>query len=407
MFPSMSSPKSRLMSRSLGIIGTLNQCIKHALDAAYLFVVLISVGCFSISVQAEKQVELYHISQLVLDQSVSLRQQATTAGLATVIVRVSGDPQALNAPLVKEALSKSTNYLTQYSYNSTDEKITIAGESRPARRLLLHYSAPAIQRLLQTAQLAIWPDNRPEVLLWLVSDQQGSRALQEAQSVSVLAFKEAADNRGLPIANPLLDLVDRQKLSSARLWAMDEIAIRSASARYETEGILAGRLTVNNNSVWQASVVLLHREQRLFLNGTGVTAQLAAQAVMDQAVNYFARLNAIVIKDEANTPALMIKVTNITGFAAYARLLNQLENLPIIAGTMVSYVEGDQLIVSLRYNGTEDKVLATLGAADFLIRLPASLPANLPANLPSSVPPQTVPPAPPMATFTWREAGVK
>jgi hypothetical protein len=325
---------------------------------------------FAGTVQAEKRIELYNVSQLVLDQSVGLRKQATAAGLSMVIIKVSGRPQALDHPLVKYALTASTDYLAQYRYDSTDETLTIVGDSRPAQRLILQFSASAIQSLLQAAQLPTWPDNRPEILLWLVSDKpvSGKRAKRflNAQSAEVLAMKAAGTIRGLPIAVPLLDLRDRRKLSPARVWVMDESTIRHASSRYGRDGVLAGRLTAVSRNLWKASVILIHKDKRLYFSSQAPTSKLAAQQIVDQAANYFSGLDAVVVNDESTAPSITIAVNEVSSFGAYASLLKYLADLPIIVNAMVSHVDGDQLTLELSYNGSSAKLLSLLAASEFM-----------------------------------------
>lgn len=331
---------------------------------------LMSLGLFSQWSVAEKRVDLYSVSQLVIDQSVGLRQQATAKGLATVLVRVSGRKDTLSHPLVREAVTQATSYLNQYSYSSTDETITIAGSSRPASQLLLQYSSTSIQRLLQQAQIVTWPENRPEVLLWVASNPQQQKRLLDKQAQETLAIKAAGELRGLPIVMPLLDLLDRQTLSASRLWAMDEIAIRDASNRYGADGVLAGRFTQTSATVWQGSFLLLHKGERYYFNGRGATPQSVAESIIDQTATYFSNRDAVIVNDEQSAQSMMIAVENIVSFERYAGLVNYLNDLPLVAGTTVTRVDGSQVILQLRFNGSEEKLLATLEESPIFIQRP-------------------------------------
>lgn len=341
------------------------------------------------SAYAEKRVDLYTLNQLVIDQSLGLRQQATAKGLATTLVKVTGRQDILENPWVKEAFTQSTTYLKQYSYSSTDETITLAGSELPASRLLLQYSPLAIQRLLQSAQLPTWPENRPEVLLWVASDQQGKRLL-DAQTVEALAIKEAGDLRGLPIVMPSLDLLDRQTLPATRLWAMDEGAIGEASIRYGADGVLAGRLTQVTPDQWKATFLLMDKRERHYFTAEDASVQRVAQRIIDQVAYYFAGRDAIVVNDERTAQSLMVAIENIHTFEDYAGLVNYLDNVPFIAGTTVTRVDGSQVILQLAYNGSAEKLLATLSESEFLALQPLSA--------------ETVVGAQPLlaATFTWR-----
>lgn len=353
----------------------------------YFSIVLVMALLSSVT-YAEKRIDLYTVSQLVVDQSLSLRQQATAKGLATTLVKVSGRQDTLEHPWVKAALAQATPYLKQYSYNSTNETITLAGSELPASRLLLHYSPSAIQRLLQSAQLATWPENRPEILLWVASEQQGKRLLNNA-SAEVLAMKTAGDLRGLPMVMPSLDLLDRQTLSATRLWAMDEGAICKASIRYGADGVLAGRFSQIAAGQWRANFLLIDHGERHYFNASNTSRQRVAQQVIDQVALYFASRDAIVVNDQQTAQSLLIAINNVTTFEHYAGLVNYLNDVPLIAGTTVTRVDGSQVILQLAYNGSEEKLLATLRTADVLESQPLEVEAT-------SVAPSLA------AIFTWR-----
>ena len=320
------------------------------------------------SASAEKIVDIYSFQQLVLDESAAIRNQTLSTGLATVFVRLAGNDSVLNTPAVIDALGRAPSYLSQYSYQTTDATLTIAGAQRPARLLSLQFSPVAVKSLFTSAQLPIWPENRPEVLLWLAGER-GGRVLLEAEAPEMLAMKAAADNRGLPISAPLLDLTDRQRLSAARLWAMDVSSIQAASQRYDLEATLAGRF--NNTGLgrqpWQARFVLLYQGERTILRANATTSEQLAQNIIDQTTEYLSEMNAIVVSDDdASAPSMTITVNNVVEFADYSRLLAYLDKLPIVANVVVIRAQGSNLTLSIAYNGSQEQLLNTLSTADVL-----------------------------------------
>ncbi len=361
---------------------------------------------------AAKRIDLYSDKQLVLDQSVSLRQQAAAKGLETVFVRVSGNEKVLAHPAVKQALAKANDFLIQYSYASTDQVITIAGERREARDLQLQYSPSAVQKVLQDAGLAIWPETRPEVLVWVVSNQQGSRQLASAESLPNQAIKLAGVQSGLPMVMPALDLSDRQRLSPSRLWLLDERAIANASARYGADVVLAGRLIPTSNNTWSARFLLQHGSKNLIFNETGIGAQATAQQLVRRVAAYLASFQAIVVNTQADAPSLMVSVSNINQFEQYAELMNYLNELEVVVSVIVVGIKNDQVLLEIAYNGTSNTLLTRLADAPEIQRLADPV-------LPVSLPPESVPTASvdsttplsqpssghqlsPKAAFAWR-----
>ena len=337
--------------------------------ARFLSIVLLFVwGMVTIPAQAAKKVELYAASQLVLDESPAIRNQAASTGLKDVIVRVSGNPLVLENPEVKQALARASTYLLRYSYQSTDETITILGDTRSARRLSMQFSPASIQRLFKTARLPIWPDTRPEVLLWV----SNGGALLDAEAAEIFAVKAAADIRGLPISAPLLDLTDRQQLPPARIRALDETSIRNASSRYDLDAVLAGRVssTGSGSAPWRANFILLDDAGRQYFRAAAATLEQATRQIIDQATDYLAGKESIVVTDGSFAPSVNIVVNNIQGFEAYAGLVTYLKTLPVVASVMVSQVDGSSVKLALSYNGTADKLLSTLSGSEVLEALP-------------------------------------
>ncbi len=332
--------------------------------------IFLSVALFSVSAIAEKRIDLYQDDQLVLDQSESLRKQAVAKGLSAVLVKMSGQQQVLLNPLIKDALTRAESYLLRYSYESTEETIVLAGEQRQARRLRLFYSPTAVKRIMTSAQIPLWFENRPEVLFWLAGDRQGKRLLDSESSV-IKDFKSVAYKRGLPLVVPLLDLNDRQQLPVARLWAMDEATIRQASARYSLDGILAGRVQ-QSGSQWSGRFLLIHKGQRQYFTATAATSQNLANRIIAQAAAYYATQDAVVVNEEHTAPSMTVTVDNIQGFEHYAALLTLLEELPIIAAVMVSHVDAETVTLELSYSGTTDKVLSALANVSLIQQVDAS-----------------------------------
>ncbi|EGG95177.1 hypothetical protein IMCC1989_1600 [gamma proteobacterium IMCC1989] len=354
------------------MVSTISTIKKHVNPLVYP-VLLLTLSWFSTGISvanAEKQVDLYTHTQLVLDQSENLRLQAMRAGLASVFVRVTGDAQSVKQAAVVQALSKPSAYVSQYRYRTTDEVITIAGASRPAQELWLQFSESAIQRVLQTAQLPVWPNVRPEILLWVAADESGKRILGSG-STPINAFKRTADIRGLPLAMPLLDLTDRQELTATRLWARDERAINRASARYGADGVLAGRIVSVSAVQLRGNFVLIYNGRSYGVDVDGDNATVVVQKVMDQVVSVLAKANAVVVSsDGALASHIAIGVDNVFDFSAYAELLESLRNLSTVSHVMLKKVNHSHLLIDLRYQGDYTRLRQQLSSLPILQSIP-------------------------------------
>jgi hypothetical protein len=333
-------------------------------------------------VSAERLIDIYTDTQLVLDQSTNLRQQAMRASLATVFIRVTGDSEVINRPMIQEALSTTSAYVSQYRYANTDEVITIAGAVRPAQQLWLEFSQSAIERLLQNAQLPVWSDIRPEILLWVATDNQGRR-IADADSSPVQMIKRLAQARGVPLALPSLDLTDRRALTATRLWARDETAIKNASSRYGADGVLAGRIVTASANIWRANFILMYNQRSHYFSAESDNTTSLLQNIINQMTQVLAQTNSVVVNDDAALPSVLIAVDNVTRFSTYADILKRFSALSSVSHVMLQEVNKPYLLINVHYQGSQDRLLSQLkvikrleaiSLSEFLAAYPQNIP---------------------------------
>lgn len=177
--------------------------------------------------------ELYQFRVQVNSQAPSERQQALQEALQATLLKLSGDSQLENHPLVDQALRNVRDYVVQYGYQQ-DEQLW----------LWVQFDQPQVDRLIQQAGSGIWSNLRPLLLVWLVAeDDDLSRQLLGADSEAIVVqqLRNAAQRRGLPIQLPLLDLNDSMTVSVIDVWARFMDTISFASARYSPDGIVVAR----------------------------------------------------------------------------------------------------------------------------------------------------------------------
>ncbi|HSX86186.1 MAG TPA: DUF2066 domain-containing protein, partial [Cellvibrio sp.] len=193
-------------------------------------------------VSAGQKVDIYRADVLVKSQTEAERNAAARASFGELVVRVTGQRNALEHPAIQQVLLQAQNYLFGFTYKSTAEKITEDGKSLPALALQLNYEPQAIEQLLREAQLPLWPATRPKLLVWLVyKDSTGLH--QVPQVVDMRALSAQAKYRGLPVVLSKQDLEDSLSLTADDLWAVNLEKIKAASQRYKADAVLIGRYT--------------------------------------------------------------------------------------------------------------------------------------------------------------------
>lgn len=322
--------------------------------ARLLIVVLFLIGYAFTPVSAVQVVDLYQAETLVFSQSPAERRQAATDGLAEVILRVSGIPDALQHPQVVGALKRAETYVYEFYYNSTDE--TLADENQqpvPAEKIILKFSAQAIDKLLRQAQLPIWPANRHSLTVWMVEDsvRNGLHLVSETDSpLGVSALKHSGVRRGLPLINPLLDLQDQMALPAKAAWQFNEAVIREASARYGADGILVGRYSQTSRGQWRATWLLLREQGSEIFDSEGFELDGVIARGLDKVANYLAGIYSIVPRGEL-TDSVIMKIEGVGQFGDYAQLVDYIEGLAVVRRVHILSVDQQSVMLQLFTEG--------------------------------------------------------
>lgn len=376
--------------------------LAHSLSIRCLLLLILPLAGW---VSAGQKVDVYRADVLVKNQTESERNAAARASFGELVVRVSGQRNAFEHPIIQQVLPKAQNYLFGFTYKSTSEKITEDGKFLPALALQLNYEPQAIEQLLREAQLPLWPATRPRLLVWLVyKDATGLH--QVPQVIDLQVMNRQASYRGLPLVFPKLDLEDSLSLTADDLWTVDMEKIKAASLRYKADAILVGRyapsdlgpiplpvikslaitsdigLVASNESSssvassgavigdapmapppmlgpWQGDWQLIHGDnQQAFADETPEVAGLFASAI-DHTADYFANQYAIMPTNQG-PQTILIRIGNITSFGAFKQVQRYLDELAMVQRMEVVTVNAEGLLVRLTTEGDIKLLMGTL-----------------------------------------------
>ncbi len=350
---------------------------------------LFSLWCLNLAgqVYAAQLVDIYRAQALVKSQSEAERNAAARASFGELIVRVSGQRNALDNPVIRAAVPNAQNYLFGFSYKSSTERLVEGGRNFTALALQLDFEPQAISKLLKDAQLPIWPAQRPKLLVWLVSrDQRGLTLTPDV--IDMQAISAAASYRGLPLVFPKHDGAGGGLISATDLWELNLGKIKEASARYKADAILIGRYTptsmgpippaavidplataaidtatptpnvaeANIDSLsgavepaqgpWMGEWLLIHGDdQTTQLDETPEVKGLFNNAI-DQVADYFANQYAIMPRSQGAQP-IILRIGNVRSFAAFKHLQSYLEGLAMVQRLEVISVNPEAVVVRL------------------------------------------------------------
>lgn len=212
-----------------------------------VLLVVLNISFSSIQVFAVEVENLYNAKVIVNSQTNSERKRALQKAMSAVVLKVGGQQILLSNVVIKDGFKNVNRYVASYRYQRDGEKT----------QLLVTFDESKINQLFEKAEAPIWGSLRPQILLWIVEENNLHRAIiSNATHSTFLSDKTPQVNfdlpesvlqfstlRGLPIVMPLMDLTDVNSISTFDVWGRFAQQIQMASQRYNPESIIIIRLS--------------------------------------------------------------------------------------------------------------------------------------------------------------------
>lgn len=315
---------------------------------------MLCAACFVLPSLAAPLSNLYEVREPVADQQPEEREAALQRAFDTLVLRLTGDPEASQRPAVAELRKNPQQLVSRYAYESDG--------------IRAYFDPQTTERSLRGAGLALWGVNRPSILSWwLVDANDGARLIGDGQDQSGV-LRAAAQHRGLPLRLPLADLGEQMLGVAEAAQGEEAQALRDASERYDADALLAVS-AIQSGSQWRANWHLWLGEEQTRGKASGETHEALADAVM-LAVSKFLAPRYTVAAGEVEDITLEVLDADISRFAELERLLAPL------AGRLIR-VDSDRLVY--RLSASPDQLRAQLALAR-LHEVPAEeTPAEEPA----------------------------
>ena len=321
----------------------------HRLALALLLAALFLPG------HALAQVAPGEIAVEVADQSPESREQALEAALERALVRVSGLPGIAGEPLLEELLGVPERYLQQFRYLG-------AGTAEEPLRLLARFDIDALTRALVERGVPVWDPGRPPVLVWLAYESEQGRGLvaegEDPTGVGA-ALRRAAEQVGLSVMYPLLDLEDQARVGYADVAGGFERTVMDASGRYGTPLVMMGRVRGLADGSWRGRWSLLTDG----LRGQWQESAASREALLDRAARELAtrlRPEYAVLPDLQADSRLRVRIEGVEGLQSYADVEGYLAGVTGVAGVALESVDGQTVVFRLALSQPADRVLREL-----------------------------------------------
>ena len=262
---------------------------------------------------------------------------ARKQGMKNVIIRASGDPNAIDNEIIGKALNNSSRYITQISYATEDQNTY----------LNMRFSAPQIRSLLTQAKLPYWPSMRPNILVWVIEDNGYERQIdwEHSNSPVLKEIRDAANQRGLPLTVPVGDFDDITGTSASYFWGGFVVPMSKASQRYPADAVLIVKVDQGSRLSW----TLYDQKPSTMIDTTVVpvtgndSGDDAGTQMIDQISDYYAKKSGVVIASESSE-SVKTQFTNINTAQDFFKLENKLKALSSVASLDVLSIQGSTVL---------------------------------------------------------------
>lgn len=313
---------------------------------------------------------LYDASVEVVGKGADTRTEGFRRALEQTIIRVSGSSAVLSSPDIAELLEAPERFVQQYRYEALDtgdggDSGAAGEEPAPTHRLDVSFAGARLDDALRELGIVAWGRQRPEVLVWLAVDDGGERYIVDADGSSPThsELMAQADERGLPLLLPLLDVTDRSRLEFVDISAGFLDAVERASDRYRAEAVLVGHLQRLGGG-WKADWNLLGVGER---RAWSARARALDDAVASGVHGATDRLAAALAGRTGVRTALRLRVQAVDSLADYARVGNYLNSLVRVRSASVARVTPREAVFAVDLQGRPEDLERTIALGNTLV----------------------------------------
>jgi len=334
---------------------------------------LLMVFWFTSSAQAVNVKGLYsaEINLPVTQSEANMLNQAFRLAAEQVLIKVSGNKEAIIGDLLSQARKQSAGWVAQHSVASLSELLPSDDGLVPGKQIKVTFYPESIDRFLSQNGLPVWGSNRPSVLVWLASENNGIRRLSGSNAPSQILndFARASSLVGVPIYAPLIDQVDQNNITAADVWGFFEDTIANASQRYQTDAVAALRVSNYAGHIGGSLMVMQKTGEtdRFVLTGDNL------ESLLDQAsaklANVFASRYASV-RNSGSASRLNIQIGGVSNYSSMAKVQAYLESIGVVREVSLVQVKGEQVEYSVEIDGDKQKLFNSISLSRLLIEAP-------------------------------------
>jgi hypothetical protein len=205
-----------------------------------------------------------------------------------------------------------------------------------------------VDKTLTTAGLPLWGRERPAVLIWLlVPDANGKPTWMSADRTSPErdSIERVAQERGLPILWPQMDLADTTTAANLFASRASGQALLASGERYRADAVLIGIVSREAGGGVSARWSFALQGAN---DGLAGEVQTSVEQGVEQAANRCAQLFAVVAGARTD---VFVNVLGVQSVDAYASTMSFLQGLTVVLGVAVEQMNADSMRLRVAVRG--------------------------------------------------------
>lgn len=319
-----------------------------------LLVSLLSI--YMASAYAIKVNTLYETQIPVNTQSDSERIAAIQTAFGNVLSKVSGNASIIDKEPLKSRINSAESLVEEYSY-------TIASNNANQAHYLLNlrFDPEAINQLLRDTKAPIWGQNRPLILLWVVAelpDQPPEILASDSTNPMIAAFKQAAEQRGLPLLFPMMDITDMNLVSINDINTFTATNLLNAAKRYASDAIIIGRVKFDKSG-YKTEWKLFHGNDQWNWIFTDKNLDNIITSMTENITHIVASRYAIVTTNQVQKN-ISLHITGVSEHTDFAQIIRYLNQLMPVANVSIAKISGNDLTLNVGLRSSDQSFIQAL-----------------------------------------------
>lgn len=203
------------------------------------------------------------------------------------------------------------------------------------------------------------------VLLWLAVKQEGAMDFITSGSQDPLVSKinSLANNHGVSVVWPLVDLSERLFVSEHNITSLNTQQLQQIAERYNTGVILAGNIQQVADG-WQCDCRLLNNAKNLLWQNSASSLDEILDLVTSTLANKLAAKNIATKQNTAKGQPMAVLVKDIHSVADYAKVLEYLKTLDIAQQVAIESVDGDRVLFIITSKCSKEDLIQAIKIND-------------------------------------------